>query len=80
MIQPTFEIVKNNPKSTAQVIVNEIADWSIQNKFQVQPRKSNELRIFFKNAPSVSRDLYINDTPINRNCGFLSGIGPDDSK
>ena len=59
-----FEIVKNNQESTAQVIVNEIADWSIQNKFQVQPRKCKELPISFEHAPSVFRDLYINDTPI----------------
>ena len=60
----SFEIVKNNQESTAQVIVNEFADWSIQNKFQVQPRKCKELRMSFKHAPSVFRDLYINDTPI----------------
>ena len=60
----SFEIVKNNQESTAQVIVNEIADWSIQNKLQVQPRKCKELRISFKHAPSVLRDLYTNDTPI----------------
>ena len=61
----SLETVKNNhQESTAQVIVNEIADWSIQNKFQVQPRKCKELRISFKHAPSVCRDLYINDTPI----------------
>ena len=30
----SFKIVKNYEKSTAQVIVNEISDWSIQNKSQ----------------------------------------------
>ena len=60
----SFQIVKNNQESTAQVIVNEVADWSIQNKFRVQPRKCKELQIPFKHAPSIFRDLYINDTPI----------------
>ena len=60
----SFEIVKNNQESTAQVIVNEIADWLIQNKFPVQPRKCKELRISFKHAPSVFRGLYINGPPI----------------
>ena len=60
----SFEIVRNLGESTAQVIVNEITNWSNQNKFQVQPRKCKELRISFKHAPSVFSDLYINGTPI----------------
>ena len=51
-----FEILKNNQESTVQVIVNEIADWSIQNKFQVQPRKCKELQISSK-LPTSGKNL-----------------------
>jgi hypothetical protein len=44
----TFEIVDKHGQSTAQVIVVEISNWSIQNKFQIQPKKCKEIRISFK--------------------------------
>jgi hypothetical protein len=51
-------------QSTAQVIVDEISNWSIQNKFQIQPIKCKEMRISFKQAPSTFDDLHINGTTI----------------
>ena len=60
----SFEIVDNHGQSTAQVIVDEISNWSIQNKFQIQPIKSKEMRISFKQAPSIFDDLHINGTTI----------------
>ena len=64
MIQNFLKFVKNFEESKAQVIVNEITDWSIQSKSQVQPRKSKELRISFKHALSVYSHLRINGTSI----------------
>ena len=56
----------NHGQGTAQVIVVEISNWSIQNKFQIQPIKCKEMRISFKQAPSASTfdDLHINGTTI----------------
>ena len=59
----SFEIVDNHGQSTAQVIVDE-TNWSIQNKFQIQPIKCKEMRISFKQAPSTFDDLHINGTTI----------------
>ncbi len=60
----TFEIVDKHGQSTAQVIVNEISNWSIQNKFQIQPKKCKEIRISFKQVPSNFINLHINGKTI----------------
>jgi hypothetical protein len=39
----SFEIVDNHGQSTAQVNVDEISNWSIQNKFQIQTIKCKEM-------------------------------------
>ena len=60
----SFEIGDNHGQSTVQVIVDEITNWSIQNKFHIQPIKCKEMRISFKQAPSTFDDLHTNGTTI----------------
>jgi hypothetical protein len=59
-----IEIVDNHGQSTAQVIVDEISNFSIQIKFQNQPIKCKEIRISSKQAPSTFDDLHLNGTTI----------------
>jgi hypothetical protein len=60
----SFEIVDNLGQSAAQVIVDKISNWSIKNKFQIQPIKCKEMRISFKQAPPTFDDLHLNGTTI----------------
>jgi hypothetical protein len=36
----SFEIVSKQGDSSAQAIVDEISNWSSENKFQIQPKKN----------------------------------------
>ena len=47
------EVILKDEESTLQETMNQVADWSKENKFQLNPKKCKELRINFTSNPIV---------------------------
>ena len=61
----TFEIVKKDKASSAQLMADQVSLWSNNNKFQIQPKKCKEMRISFKKHPTIYENLHINGNTID---------------
>ena len=61
----THEVVKKRENSQAQMLLDEINDWSIANKFQLHPQKCKELRISFTRDDVSHEDVLIDQSTLN---------------
>ena len=55
-----YEIVGRNKNSHAQSLIDEITSWSTNNKFQLHPKKCNELRMTLSRSPANHELVQIN--------------------
>ena len=55
------EVILKDEESTLQETMNQVADWSKENKFQLNPKKCKELRINFTKQSHCYEPVRIND-------------------
>ena len=55
------EVILKDEESTLQETMNQVADWSKENKFQLNPKKCKELRINFTKQSHSYEPVRIND-------------------
>ncbi len=60
------EIVEKNELSTLQMDIDDIATWSMNNSFQLNPFKCKEMVISFSRLPPVFEPIRIGDRNLER--------------
>ena len=76
------EVILKDEESTLQETMNQVADWSKENKFQLNPKKCKELRINFTKQSHSCEPVRINDQclEIVKSAKILGMLITDDLK
>lgn len=70
-----YEIIQKGSPSSAQLLMDEVVEWSQINNFQLNAKKCKEMRISFSKTTTPYEDLHINTIPVELVTSFkLLGV------